>query len=305
MSDVAYVTVDVFTSQPFAGNPLAVIPDARGIDGEAMQRIAAEFNYSETAFVLPPEDPANTARVRIFTPTNEIPFAGHPNVGTAFVLGRRGDVFGRPVEELCRFEEGAGLVEVRPLRRDGEVVGARIRAPRPLRVGGSVDSDVVARCASLTLADLEQSVHPPVLVSVGLPFALAQVTDLDALARAQPNTAAFADADRRHPQEEDRFALFLYATRPGTAGRLRARMFAPLSNILEDPATGSASAALGAYLASLAPEPDLDTAITIEQGVEMGRPSRIEVAIRKAGGVVGEITVAGECVSVMRGTIAV
>jgi len=305
MRDVAYVTVDVFTTRPFAGNPLAVIPDARGIDGDAMQRIAAEFNYSETAFVLPPEDPANTARVRIFTPTDEIPFAGHPNVGTGFVLGRQGEVFGRPVESLCRFEEEAGLVEVRLERRDGQVAGARIRAPRPLRVGGQLDPGVVARCASLTPADLELSTHPPVLASVGLPFALVQVTDLDALARARPDAAAFADADRRHPGEDDRFSLFLYASQPGEPGRLRARMFAPLSNILEDPATGSASAALGAYLASLAPEPDLDRAITIEQGVEMGRPSRIEVAVRKAGGAVGEVTVAGECVGVMRGTLTV
>lgn len=124
MTNFPYVTVDVFTATPFTGNPLAVITDARWIDAEGMQRIAVEFNYSEVTFVLPPENPDNTARVRIFTPTCEVPFAGHPNVGTAFVLGRESHLFDRPVGDIMRFEEGAGLVEVSLLRERNALVGA-------------------------------------------------------------------------------------------------------------------------------------------------------------------------------------
>jgi trans-2,3-dihydro-3-hydroxyanthranilate isomerase len=140
MSTVAYVTLDVFTATRFAGNPLAVIPDARGLSDEAMQRIAAEFNYSETTFVLPPEDPRNTARVRIFTPTVEVPFAGHPNVGTAFVIGRQKEIFGRPVGGTLRFEEKAGLIVVQLLSEEGQIVGAEIKAPQPLKVGAKIET---------------------------------------------------------------------------------------------------------------------------------------------------------------------
>lgn len=305
MSSVAYLTVDVFTATRFGGNQLAVVPDARGLDGETMQRIAAEFNYSESTFVLPPEDPANTARVRIFTPTDEIPFAGHPNVGTAFVLAREGTALGRPLGETMRFEERAGLVEVDVLREAGAVVGARIRAPKPLEVGRSVDTATIAACASLAVADIVVANHEPLVASVGLPFALAEVSSLGALARATPNAAAFGEADRAYRHADDAFALFAYVRVSAAPWRLRARMFAPLSNILEDPATGSASAALGALLALLRPEPAGVFAIEIAQGVEMGRPSLIRVTARKEEGTVGEVLIAGRCVPVMRGTVEV
>src|SRR5690242_21118961 len=128
MTQLAYEVVDVFTNTRFGGNPLAVITDARGLDSELMQRIAAEFGFSETSFVLPPADPQHTAHVRIFTPTAEVPFAGHPNVGTAFVLARRGEVFGQPTGEQMRFEEHAGLVGVSIRRAGGAVTGAAITA---------------------------------------------------------------------------------------------------------------------------------------------------------------------------------
>ena len=132
MSEVAYEVVDVFTTTRFGGNPLAVIPDARGLGDELMQRIAVEFGYSETTFVLPPDDERHTARVRIFTPAAEIPFAGHPNVGTAFVLARHGEVFGRPVGEQMRFEERAGLVGITVLRDADVITGAAFAAPRSM-----------------------------------------------------------------------------------------------------------------------------------------------------------------------------
>lgn len=304
MDSVAYVTVDVFADERFAGNQLAVIPDARGLSDAQMQQIATEFRYSEVTFVLPPEDPANTARVRIFTPTMEIPFAGHPNVGTAFVLGGQPEIFGKAPGDVLRFEERAGLVETALIRdASGRVAGAGILAPQTLSLGPQVDPDTVARCASISIADVRTANHAPVIASVGLPFAVAEVAGLETLARACPNTAAFAEADRRFLREDEQFALFLYTRLPDRPWHLRARMFAPLDNLIEDPATGSASGALGALLASLQPDPELDIHITIEQGVEMGRRSLIELHVRKSGGLVRHVRIAGRCVAVMRGSV--
>jgi trans-2,3-dihydro-3-hydroxyanthranilate isomerase len=300
MTNFAFETVDVFAERRFGGNPLAVILDARGLSKDERQAIAREFGYSETTFVEPPVDPANTARVRIFTPTNEIPFAGHPNVGTAYVLARLGSIFGRDISDAMRFEEDAGLVEIDVRRRDGQVVGAGIRAPQRLELGEEIAPTTIADCASVKAGDVVTVRHAPVFASVGLPFAIAQLSSLDCLARATPNLAAFRDAHQRHPNPIERFSLFLYVrTQPG---KVRARMFAPLSNIQEDPATGSASAALGGLLSSLEREDD-GFHVTIEQGVEMGRPSVIEVSVTARGGR-QSIVVAGNCVPVMRGTFS-
>ena len=295
MKRVAFETVDVFAERRFGGNPLAVVTDARGLSAAEMQAVAREFNYSESTFVLPPEDSANTARVRIFTPTNEVPFAGHPNVGTAFVLGRLASLFGRATNEVMRFEEDAGIVEVSLVRRAGEVAGARIRAPRTLALGEEIAPGVIAACASLSAGDVAVERHKPIVASVGLPFAVAELHSLDALGRATPDTAAFREAERLHHNEHDRFSLFLYV-RTG-AGRVRARMFAPLSNVPEDPATGSASAALAGLLARLQ-RAEAAFQVTIEQGVEMGRPSVIEASVEN-----GRIFVAGACVPVMHGML--
>jgi trans-2,3-dihydro-3-hydroxyanthranilate isomerase len=304
MNSVAYVTVDVFTSQRFSGNQLAVIPDARGLTDAQMQNIAAEFRYSEVTFVLPPEDPANTAHVRIFTPTMEIPFAGHPNVGTAFVLGNQPCIFGRPAGDVLRFEEKAGIVEAALTRdADGQVIGAGIFAPQPLSLGPQIDSETIAHCASIEARAISLTTHAPVIASVGLPFAIAELADLETLGKACPNTAAFAEAGRRYSAEDDQFALFLYVRQPENPWHLRARMFAPLDNVIEDPATGSASGALGAVLTSLLPETDAVVEITIEQGVEMGRKSVIGVTARKSNGQVQSVRIAGQCAAVMSGSI--
>ena len=306
MTAIDYVTVDVFTGTRFGGNPLAVVPDARGLSKDQMQRIAAEFNYSESTFVLPPETPDHTARVRIFTRVDEIPFAGHPNVGTGYVLGQQKEVFGTVPGASMRFEETAGSVDIALVRDNGAVVGARIDAPRPLEVGASMDPAALARCVSLPTDAIATDRHPPTLASVGLPFFMAE-TDSDSLERAGPDLGAFRSAAERFglAQLDGRFSVFLYA-RTGTGiERVRARMFAPMSGTWEDPATGSASAALGAYLAQLEPEADLEAEIDIAQGVEMGRPSAISVTARKEGGRVARVTIEGRCVTVMRGTIEV
>jgi trans-2,3-dihydro-3-hydroxyanthranilate isomerase len=304
MQATAFETVDVFTTQRFGGNQLAVIADARGLSGEQMQRIASEFHYSETAFVLPPQDPDNSAQVRIFTPTNEIPFAGHPNIGTAFVLGRRENAFGRSPGESMRFEQGAGLVSVDLLRQQGSVVGARIKAPRRFEAIASIETEIVANCVSLPAGEIATDCHEPTMVSVGLPFVVAE-TSLVGLGRARPNSAAFAAADRAYPHTADRFSIFLYTRTGDRIERLQARMFAPLNNIWEDPATGSASAALGAYLTLLDPRHDVDLEIAIKQGLRMARPSEIGVGVRKRAGCVLEVTIAGFCVPVMEGMIKV
>jgi len=300
MPSFDFVTVDVFTEQRFGGNPLAVFPDARGLTDAQMQSIAAEFNLSETTFVLPPDNPQHHAKVRIFTPKHEMPFAGHPNVGTGFVLaGLRDD----PPEHFV-FEETAGLVRVHILRGpDKAISGARISAPHSLSIDIDVPVGVVAACSSLRGGDFLTTSHTPLVASVGTPFVIAEVTGLEALSRASPDIAAFRDAITGFPEMAGRFALHLYARRDGDATRLRTRMFAPLGGVLEDPATGSANAALAALLTSLAPGENVDLHYDIQQGVEMGRPSQIIASSRKTAEGPVEATVAGSCVYVMRGTL--
>jgi len=303
--DYAFVTVDVFTTNRFGGNPLAVIPDAHGLADRQMQQIAAEFNYSETTFVLPPSRPDATARVRIFTPTTEVPFAGHPNVGTAFVLAQQGTLFGQPVGDQLRFEERAGLVAVHIRREGGAVVGAAITAPQPLSVGPELPAGLVAACASLGVGEVAVDAHPPQIASVGLPFAIARLTSREALARARPSPQHFAEADRAFPYKPAGFSLFLYVPLDPTCTTLAARMFAPLDNVPEDPATGSASAALAAFLVARSPAADADVMMALYQGEDMGRPSQIELVVEKRAGSVTRVVVGGACVPVMRGTLSV
>ncbi len=303
MTAVSFTTVDVFTSTRFEGNPLAVMTDARGLSDDQMQKIAAEFGYSEVTFVLPPENPENTARVRIFTPTTEVPFAGHPNVGTAYVLGNLDDIFGKSVGDVMRFEEKAGVVTVDVRREEGRVTSTAIRAPKPLSTGNTVPADTIARCIAIDSAEVSTRIHQPLTTSVGLSFVVAELADLDTLARARPNLAYFQDAAGPTLEENHDFSLFVYVRSADKPWHIRARMFAPLDNVPEDPATGSASAALGAYLVSLEPEPDMTVSLTIEQGVEMGRRSFIGIEVTKTDGVITDVAISGACVQVMRGVI--
>ncbi|HTV87612.1 MAG TPA: PhzF family phenazine biosynthesis protein [Stellaceae bacterium] len=291
-----FVTVDVFTNRRFDGNPLAVVPRADGLSTEQMQAIAGEFNLSETTFVLPPTDPAHTAGVRIFTPKFEMPFAGHPNVGTAFVVGRQGR------GDRLVFEEKAGLVPLELMREQGAVVGARLTAPQPLQRGeDDVYSDIIAAACGLDVGDIETRNHMPCIAGCGTPFVFAEVKDLAALARATPHAEVFA---RSFPVGAAT-GIHIYS-RDGDAGiDIRARMFAPLHGVPEDPATGSANLALAGLLASLRPEPDFDLRVRIAQGVEMGRPSLMEAEADKRDGRVGTTRIGGRCVPVMRGTIEV
>ena len=183
-----YITVDVFTDRAFGGNPLAVVLDAEGLSTEAMQAIATEFNYSETTFVLPPRDKAHDAEVRIFTVRSEIPFAGHPNVGTAFVLASRAKT---PPARLL-FEEKAGLVPVEITSANGKVTNAELTAPQPLKRLTQVPVEKAAACLSLSAADIRTDRHVPHIISVGLPFLAVEIASREALKRAKPNADAFA-----------------------------------------------------------------------------------------------------------------
>lgn len=275
-----YFVYDVFTKKPFGGNQLAVIPDASKIAEEDLQKIAREFNFSEITFVYPPEDAAHTAKVRIFTPTMEIPFAGHPLVGTACALVQEG------APENMVLELGVGLMTC---TSDG--ASASFEANQPLQTLHEPDPALVAEALSIKTSDLQFHVHPPVMASLGLAFTITEVKSRDILSKTTPDLAAIRRGNARYPSGLD-FAQFVYARSGNT---LYARMFAPLDNIPEDPATGSASATTAALLARIEGH-DLD--LTIHQGVEMGRPSEISVSVRD-----NCITVSGHACRTMQGKL--
>jgi trans-2,3-dihydro-3-hydroxyanthranilate isomerase len=293
-----YITVDVFTDRAFGGNPLAVVLDAGGLSTAQMQAIAIEFNYSETTFVLPPRDAAHDAQVRIFTVYTELPFAGHPNVGTAFVLATQA---AKPPARL-KFEEVAGLVAVEILTEASKVVGAELTAPQTLRKSTAFSAEQAAACISLSPADIRTDRHPPLVVSVGMPFLVAELSSRDALRRARPDAAAFA----RTLPCDGALSIYFYTQDVPEAQKpcdLQARMFHPgASGLSEDPATGSATVAAAALLADLAGERDGELKLRIGQGVDMGRPSLLLTRIRKENGAVVSAHVGGRCVQMMEGT---
>ncbi|PTA96014.1 PhzF family phenazine biosynthesis protein [Kluyvera sp. Nf5] len=291
-----YVIADVFTDTPFVGNPVAVVLDAQGMSTGQMQQIAAEFGYSETTFVLPPADRANTAHVRIFTPTREIPFAGHPNVGTAFVLASYAAANGETLPEILQFEEAAGLVPVRLLKNNGVVSGAELRVPEPLSCRSEVRPEQVAACLSLEADCISTAVHQPLVASVGLPFLIVELASRDALRRCVPNLQGF----RAVLPLDDAVSIYAYTldTTQEEDCDLQARMFTP--RMTEDPATGSATAAVTALLASLNAKTTLS--LRVRQGVDMGRASLLLAEYDASQGT-PVVRVGGSSVITMEGTL--
>jgi trans-2,3-dihydro-3-hydroxyanthranilate isomerase len=289
----AFQTVDVFTDRKFGGNPLAVVTEAEGLTTEQMQAIAAEFNLAETTFVLPPEDPAHTARVRIFTPKAELPFAGHPNVGTAFVLAR----MGRGGDRLV-FEEIAGLVPLDVTREAGIVVATRLAAPQPLTLIETVPREIVASAAGLAPEDI---VGEPVVAATGTKFLFAEVSSRAALGRASCNVEAF----RTHLPMERTVGVHLYVAAAEHGADIQTRMFAPLFGVPEDPATGAANVTLIGLLAHYDARADLSLSKTIGQGFDMGRPSLLDAAAEKKGGNVVATYIGGRCVPMLSGAIEI
>jgi trans-2,3-dihydro-3-hydroxyanthranilate isomerase len=294
-----FLLCDVFTDTAFGGNPLAVLPDARGLSDRRMQQVAREFNFSESTFVLPSEA-GHTRRVRIFTPTMEVPFAGHPNVGTTFALAVTGELgaIDRPL--TVTFEEKAGLVPVLVERRADGSVFCELRAPQPLSRGAAVSAAELAAAVSLSPGEVRTDTHAPQVLSVGLPFLVAELADRTALERARPVTAALEALSGRGITPD----VHLYVRTQGDFD-LRARMFAPLDGVPEDPATGSANAALAAALATFDARPEGLLRWRIAQGVEMGRPSLLEAAVEKRSGDVTTVKIGGVSVLVAEGEIEV
>ncbi len=289
-----YVVADVFTDTPFQGNPVAVVLDAEDLSTEQMQRIAVEFGYSETTFVLPPDDAAHTARVRIFTPSREIPFAGHPNVGTAYVLATYAAMNDTPLPETLLFEEIAGLVPVRLLKDNGTVTGAELVTPEALSCRSEVSPEKVAACLSLTAEDIRTEVHNPLVASVGLPFLVVELASRDALHRCVPNLQGF----RAVLPLDGAVSVYAYTQDKdaGEVGDLQARMLTP--RMTEDPATGSATAAVTALLALLQDQTTLS--LQVSQGVDMGRASVLYSGYDASSGK-PVVRVGGNCVITMEG----
>jgi len=282
-----FATLDVFTDRRFAGNPLAVVLDAQALDAAAMQAIAREFNHPETVFVFAPADPAHRARVRIFTPARELPFAGHPTVGTAVLLGAR-EGGGRDIV----LEEGIGPVQCTIESSGGS---ARFAIPQlPAEVGPAADDAAIA--TALTLAPEDIGEGRPARWSAGIPLTFVPIVSLAAIARCRPDLARFDAAFGAGA------AVYVFCNETVESGHhFHARMFAPGMGVPEDPATGSAAAAFAGVLAPRLR--DGTHALTIEQGYEMGRPSLIRLTAEVAAGRLVSASVGGNAVIVTEGTI--
>ncbi|MBV9924613.1 MAG: PhzF family phenazine biosynthesis protein [Acidobacteria bacterium] len=293
MRRLHYHLVDVFTDRAFGGNPLAVITNGRGVDDATMQAVAKEFNLSETTFVLPPDDPRHDWRVRIFTPGSELPMAGHPTVGTAFVLAREHLIPRADSEVNVVFEEGVGPVPVRVEFEHGEPSFAEMSQPLPKFGPRLEDRESVARMLSLEESDIEPEL-PVELVSCGVPFLYVPVCGLDAARRARPRVDLIEQASREHGIPPEVFVFTLETEGPNSD--VHSRMFAPGMGISEDPATGAASGPLGSYLVRYGlVECDSAADIVSEQGIEMGRPSYIRIRIERRGEEITAVKVGGQC----------
>ena len=292
-----YLVCDVFTDTRFSGNQLAVLPDAAGLSETQMQQIAREFNFSETAFVFPAQQ-GQTRMVRIFTPTTEVPFAGHPNIGTAFVLTETGELGSNIVHESICFEEEAGLVPINISQKPSGQRQFELKAPESLTACPFKAVSTIADALSLNMNQIIEKNHPPSAASVGLPFLIVELLNTSALADIQINTESFNNL-----LDEGSPPYILVYTQNTSNADLQARMFAPLDGITEDPATGSANCALAALLAQYSDLTSGDFCWEVVQGLEMGRPSRLRIRARKEYGSVTGSWVAGTCVMMAEGFI--
>ena len=286
-----YFFCDVFTNERFGGNQLAVLPDAQKLSDWQMQQIAREFNFSETAFVLPAEA-GHTRKVRIFTPTTEIPFAGHPNIGTAFVLAETG-ALGKEIPDTVLFEEKAGLVSIEIQASLGSPTSFELKAPQVLTLQEFPAIRSVAKALSLRENEIVVTTHAPTVASVGLPFLFVEVSDLSVLSQVRIDMAGF---DRLLVEGAVPY-VHVYVPKAGGTD-IQARVFAPLDGVAEDPATGSANCALAALLSHYRSERDGEFSWCVFQGIELGRRSVLRIRARKENGCVVASWVGGTCVMV-------
>jgi trans-2,3-dihydro-3-hydroxyanthranilate isomerase len=329
---LAYHLLDVFTERLLAGNPLAVVSDADGLDAAQMQAIAREFNLSETVFVVAPRDPVHTARLRIFTPTLELPFAGHPTVGAACLIAqlRAPDMLGRQPLRLV-LEEQAGPVVCEVVRLQGSLRASFVAPKQPELCGALAGRAAIAAALGLSEAEIGFDAHQPVLASAGLPFAFIPVDSLAALNRIAPDFSRFGAAftlerpaafiytrETADPANHVQARVFVHS--PSKDGRLATpygpskdgRLATPygpskdgrLATPYEDPATGSAACAFAAVAVQFERPEDGEHTIVIEQGFAIGRPSQIALTMQVSGGALVETSVGGACVKVGEGFLS-
>ncbi len=297
-----YYLLDVFADRPLAGNPLAAVIDCDGLDSATMQKIAAEFNLSETVFVFEPRDPVNTALLRIFTPKAELAFAGHPTVGAAVLLGElRGRELLRTQDIRVVLEENIGNIVCVVRQRPGKSRQAHFTLPKlPVEAGLPQSNDRLAAGLGIAPSEVGFERHLPTIYSAGIPFAFIPIASLAAATRAQPQAALFEAV--LAPAK----AAFLYTRETIDAEHdFHTRMFAPSLGVAEDPATGSAAAAFAGVLMAFEDTPDGSHALTIEQGYEIGRPSRIVLSLEVERGTLREASVGGNTVIVAEGFLDV
>lgn len=292
-----FYTLDVFTNAAFGGNPLAVVFDAQSLESNQMQSIAREFNLSETVFVTRDLDESGSADIRIFTPGGELPFAGHPTVGTAVLLA-----------QLNGMSDGDGLVlneKIGPVHctisKTGDAYGATFKLPQiPTREPLNVEDAQICEALGLAPEQLGLAGHENSLCSAGVPFPTVPVRDLDCLAAINTNVDAINAMSHGDLPAE----LYAY-TKPGLNAHYRVRLFAPGLGIPEDPATGSAAASFAAQILAFDPPADGQHQFTIEQGEEMGRPSTILLTMRVEGGALVEAHIGGGAVLISRGELLI
>lgn len=299
---VHYLTLDVFTDQRFGGNPLAVILDARGLTSAQMLQVTREFNYSESTFVLPAETPDTTRRVRIFTPGGEVPFAGHPTVGTAIALVFAGDAPSDNDSVRVVLGENIGPVPVTVRLTRGVPMWAQLSVAIMPVEKPPMDRAIVAELLGLTLADLTANdSYAPTVTSCGLPFLLVPLATRDAVSRARIDDAVFG----RMLRGTDAAMIMVFAMVGDVPGvDVHCRVFCPDDGVPEDPATGSANAALGGYLAARTPRTGTLRWVS-QQGIEMGRPSRLEIEVDKSAEAITAVRVGGSAVLMSEGRLRV
>lgn len=292
-----YHTLDVFTDTPLAGNPLAVVLDAAGLDDARMQAIAREFNLPETVFVREPRDSVNSAALRIFTPARELPFAGHPTVGAAALLAHlRAPQLLAAQDLRLVLEEKVGDVVCVARHRRGQALAAYFTLPRlPQPAGAAPSAQELAQKLGLDADDIGFGAHRPTVYSAGVDFIFAPIRSAGALAKASPDRALWGESGAP--------GLYLYTSEASPGAAYRARMFAAGWGIREDPATGAAASAFAGVVMEFDKPGDGEQTLVIEQGVEMGRPSRIALGLEVEGGALRSATIGGSAVLIAQGMI--
>ncbi len=294
-------TLDVFTETPFAGNPLAVVLDCDGLTPARMQQIAREFALSETAFVLPPRDPVNSARIRIFTPKSELPFAGHPTIGSAILIAQLEAAEFLSSEDLSIvIEEEIGTISCTVRQRKGRAARAEFILPQlPDRIDAALNVEQLAAALGIEPGSIGFDGHEPSIYSCGNAFVFVPVDTLETIGRASPRFPQYADA---MPSQTAKVYVYTRdVEQKGSA--FHARMFAPSLGIPEDPATGSAAAAFAGVLREFEEPYDGEHSFIIEQGYEMGRPSLITLTLDIVKGRLASAMIGGAAVRVSEGEI--